>query len=279
MRRAYEFIRENEKGGLFIPPPLPNSSKPKGFKTYMDLLEYDDGDCPTSNQGFHCGALLAAKELGLGATDDDIDRAVAGFQSLFNERRGFFPTSKMQPDILGQDTLYGAAMTYAVFGRKVATDDQVKRHLRHTFRVMPAHGMRVISNADGSLLDGHGGAYVWGGSWFMCDHANLQLGQIHGMKAEEMDRRLVERIMAEVKHYPAFSGSINTVTGRPHGHILYSSHSGYAWMRPEIRKRLGLDGPDAVAEAVDKRLGVVNDKMANEKGWLRLSGTMGEERK
>ena len=37
-----------------------------------DLGSYDDDDAPASNQGFHCGALLAAQELGLGITDAEI---------------------------------------------------------------------------------------------------------------------------------------------------------------------------------------------------------------
>ena len=65
VRKAYEFLRRHEKDGLYIPPSLPGSPNPKGWKTYHDVLLYDDDDSPASNQGFHCGALLAAKELGL----------------------------------------------------------------------------------------------------------------------------------------------------------------------------------------------------------------------
>jgi hypothetical protein len=89
----------------------------------MDVLHYEDDDCPASNQGFHCGALLAAKELGLPVTDVDIDAAIAAYQRIFNNKLGFMPTSLKQQDVPGQDTLYGATLTYAVFGRKVLTDD------------------------------------------------------------------------------------------------------------------------------------------------------------
>ena len=74
VRRAYEFIRSHEKDGFYIPPLLPGSPNPKGWKTYHDVLPYEDGDCPTSDQGFHCGALLAARELSLGATERDVER-------------------------------------------------------------------------------------------------------------------------------------------------------------------------------------------------------------
>ena len=69
VRKAYEFIRQHEKDGLYVPPPLPGSPNPKGWKTYHDVLLYDEDDSPASNQGFHCGALLAAKELGLDVTE------------------------------------------------------------------------------------------------------------------------------------------------------------------------------------------------------------------
>lgn len=266
VRRAYEFIRGHETNGFFIPPSLPGSPNPKGWKTYHDVLLYEEGDCPASDQGFHCGALLAAKELGLGATDADIESAIAGYRSLFNPARGFMPTSRMQSDTLGQDTLYGATLTYAVFGRKLLTDEIVRTHHRTSEKVKTPYGLRVISQADGSLLPGHSGVYCYGGSWFLNDAANYLLAGVHGAPAKEVDALLAERIAREIAQVPAFNESISTVDGHPHGHILYSWNSGYWWLRKEIRKRLGQTGPDPVAVAIDERLGVVR-----ENGKLRLS--------
>ena len=265
VRTAFEFIRRNERDGLFVHPHTPSAKPPGGFKTYMDVLPYPEGDTPASNQGFHCGALMAAKELGLPVTDADIDAAISGYQGLFNRTRGFMPTSRMQPDILGQDVLYGATLTYAVFGRKVLTDEQVLAHYRTSERVKSPYGLRVISQADGSLLPGHSGAYVFGGSWFLCDAANYLLAGVHGLDSAEVDLRLVERIELELRHNPAFNEDIDTTTGKPHGHVLYSWNSGFWWLRKEIRRRLGQTGPDPVAAAVDAKLGVVRDG-----GFLRL---------
>ena len=255
VRRAYEFLRRHEKDGFYIPPSLPGSPNPKGWKTYHDVLLYDDDDCPTSNQGFHCGALLAAQELGLEVTEQDIERAIAAYRSLFNAERGFLPTSRKQRDTLGQDTLYGATLTYAVFGRKLLTDEQVLTHFRTSEKVKTPYGLRVISQADGSLLPGHSGVYCYGGSWFLNDAANYLLAGVHGLPAAEVDALLVERIAREIVHVPAFNESISTVTGQPHGHILYSWNSGYWWLRKEIRRRLGQTGPDPVGAAIDARLG------------------------
>ena len=229
------------------------------------MLPYDDDDSPASDQGFHCGALLAAKELGLGVTDQDIERAIAAYRSLFNTERGFMPTSRKLRDTLGQDTLYGATLTYAVFGKKLLTDEQVLTHYRTSEKVKTPYGLRVISQADGSLLPGHSGVYCYGGSWFLNDAANYLLAGVHGLPAAEVDALLAERIEREIAHVPAFNESISTVDGQPHGHILYSWNSGYWWLRKEIRQRLGQTGPDPVDAAIDARLGVVR-----EKGVLRL---------
>jgi hypothetical protein len=259
IRQAYEFLRRNEKDGMFIPPPLPGAPNSKGWKTYHDVLPYDDDDSPASNQGFHCGALIAAKELGLAANDQDIERAIVAFRSLFNTERGFMPTSRKLHDVLGQDTLYGATLTYAVFGRKLLTDDQVLMHFRTSEKVKTPYGLRVISQADGSLLPGHTGVYCYGGSWFLNDAANYLLAGVHGLPAAEVDQLLTERIGREIAHAPAFNESISTVTGQPHGHILYSWNSGYWWLRKEIRKRLGQTGRDPVDSAIDSRLGVIRE--------------------
>jgi hypothetical protein len=265
VRRAHEFIRRHEKAGAYVPPPLPGAPDPRWCKTYMDVLPYEDGDIPASNQGFHCGALLAARELGLPVSDKQVAAAVAAYQGIFNTERGFMPTSLMRKDTLGQDTLYGATLTYAAFGRKVLTDEQVLTHYRTSEKVKSKYGLRVISAADGSLLPGHNGAYCHGGSWFFCDSGNYLLAGVHGLPAAEVDARLVERIMLELTRSPAFNEDINTVTGMPHGNTPYADYSGFLWLRGEIRRRLGQKGPDPVASAVDAHLKVVQDK-----GVLRL---------
>jgi hypothetical protein len=260
VRKAYEFIRRHEKAGAYVPPSLPGAPNPKGWKTYMDILQYEDGDVPASNQGFHCGALLAAQELGLPVDDKQVDAAIAAYQGIFNTKRGFMPTSVMQKDALGQDTLYGATLTYAAFGRKVLTDDQVLLHYRTSEKVKSKYGLRVISAADGSLLPGHNGVYCHGGSWFFCDSGNYLLAGVHGLPAAEVDARLIERIKLELRRSPAFNEDINTVSGMPHGNTPYADYSGYLWLRGEIRRRLGQKPPDPVGLAIDAFLKVVRDE-------------------
>jgi hypothetical protein len=256
VERAYRFIREHEVDGLYIPPRL----KPelKCFKTYHDQLNYEDDDAPSSDQGFHCGALMAAKELGLPVTDAMIDKAIDGYRKIFNPAGGYMATSLKQQENIGQDGLYGEVLTFAVFGKKLLTDEMVRKHLETTMRIQSPYGMRVISKANGDLLDGHSGVYTNGGSWFLNDGANYLDGLIHGMDPKWVDDQLLWRMEKELAFMPAFHESISTVTGKPHGHHLYSWNSGYWWLRREVRKQLGQTGPDSVEEHMDKELGIVH---------------------
>ena len=257
VERAYRFIREHEKDGLYIPPRL----KPelKCFKTYHDQLNYEDDDSPSSDQGFHCGALMAAKELGFPVTDEDIEKAIKGYRKMFNREGGYMATSLKQQENIGQDALYGEVLTYVVFGKKLLPDGIVKTHLETTMRIQSPYGMRVISKANGDLLDGHSGVYTNGGSWFLNDGANYLDGLIHGMDPKWVDDQLVWRMEKELAFMPAFHESISTVTGKPHGHHLYSWNSGYWWLRREVRKQLGMTGPDPVEVRMDKELGIIHN--------------------
>ena len=263
LKRAYLFIRQHEREGLYIPPRLKSDSA--AFKTYHDQLPYDDDDAPSSNQGFHCGALMAARELGLGVKDEEIAKAIEGYRRMFNASGGYMATSLKQQDHVGQDSLYGEVLTFAVFGQKLLPDEMVRRHLETSVRIQSPYGMRVISKANGDLLEGHSGVYVYGGSWFLNDAANYLDGLIHGMDAKWVDDQLLWRLQKELASMPAFHESISTVDGKPYGHHLYSWNSGFWWLRREVRKRLGQTGPDPVGAALDVRLGVVR-----ENGALRL---------
>ncbi|MBX3176771.1 MAG: hypothetical protein KF886_05385 [Candidatus Hydrogenedentes bacterium] len=255
VERAYNFIRAHEKDGLFLPPRLmPNA---KTHRTYMDVLPYEDGDAPSSNQGFHCGALYAARELGYEVSDAEIEAAKAGYRKMFNEDGGYMATSLMQQEHIGQDALYGAALTYAVFGEKLLPDDIVLRHLETSLKTQSPWGMPVISKADGTLIDGHSGVYTFGGSWFLTDAGVYLAALIHGAPAEEIDRHLLWRLEKELATMPAFHESISTLDGHPHGHHLYSWNSGFWWLRKHVRDRLGMTGPDPLAAILDEKLGVI----------------------
>jgi hypothetical protein len=234
----------------------------------MDLFYYADGDSPVSNQGFQCGALLAASELGLSATEADFASACRAYARAFNAQGGYFPTSVMRQEVFGGDALYGEAITFAAFGRKSLPDDLVLKHCQHARDIQTPFGIRVVSKANGDLLaadqygpgNPHGlppekaGAYVQGGSWFFCDAGTWLSGLVHGLNPELVDSLLIRRIQTELAYSPSFSESIHTRTGRPHGNILYGANAVYLWLRTEIRRRLGHQRPDPVNVAIDRYL-------------------------
>jgi hypothetical protein len=263
-RRSLEFICDNQKSGAYVPPVAAgNAREPLGWKSYMDLFYYADGDSPTSNQGFHCGALMAARELSLGIDDSKIERACRAYAEMFNASGGYFPSSVLRPEVFGGDALYGEAVSFAAFGRKSLPDELVLRHCRHAIKTQSPYGIRVVSKANGDLLEAdqygpgnpHGlpperaGAYVQGGSWFFCDAGTWLSGLAHGLDPATVDSLLIRRIRDELAHVPAFNESINTRTGEPHGNILYSANSLYVWLRARIRARLGITGADPVDAA------------------------------
>jgi len=236
------------------------------------MLEYEDGDTPSSNQGFHCGALLAARELGYEISDAEIERAKEGYRRMFNAAGGYMQTSLMQPEHIGQDSLYGEVLTYATFGEKLLPDDIVRTHLETTMKIQSPYGMRVISKANGELLHGHSGVYVFGGSWFLNDSANYLCGLIHGMDPQWVEDQLLWRLERELAVMPAFHESISTVDGHPHGHHLYSWNSGFYWLRREVRRHLGMPEADPLDARLDHRLGVrkYNGRLELEPGMAIL---------
>ena len=92
-----------------------------------------------------------------------------------------------------------------MFGRQLLTDDQVLGHLRTSLKIQTPYGLRVISKADGSLLPGHSGEYVYGGSWFLCDAANYLVAAAHGLPAAEAEQLLITRIEKELAHVRRFT--------------------------------------------------------------------------
>jgi hypothetical protein len=189
--------------------------------------------------------------------------ACAAYARMFNRGGGYFPTSMQRQEVFGGDALYGAAVTFAAFGRKALPDELVLRHCRHAVKIQSPYGLRVLSKADGAFLDAdqygpgnpHGlppekaGAYVQGGSWFFCDAGTWLAGLAHGLDPALVDSLLIRRIRQQLRHTPAFAEDLNTRTGEPHGNELYSANSLYPWLRRNIRRRLGMPAPDRVEAA------------------------------
>jgi len=288
-RQAFAFIRQHEENGAFIPPrtrPNLSNGQPDFFgKTYMDLFFYGDGDCPSSDQGFHCAALVAAKELGFAVKESDIERAAKVYREMFNQAGGYFQTSRQLKHIISQDALMGEVLGYALFGRKFLPDETVRRHIVTVEKGKTPHGLRVFCQPDGSLLpvseygrtnapnpsfsEATQGAYISGGSWFFCDALTYLAGTIHGVDTEAMQQWRIER---ELRDQPSFKEYLHTVTGAPGGNILYSWNSAYWYLRQQCRHRLGVRGEDKMLHQVDENIGVkqMNHRLVLDPTAVRL---------
>ena len=75
------------------------------------------------------------------------------------------------------------------------------------------------------------------------------------MDSKWVDDRLLWRLEKELAFMPAFHESISTVTGKPHGHHLYSWNSGFWWLRREVRRQLGVKGDDPLEARLDREAG------------------------
>ncbi|MGZ4974301.1 MAG: hypothetical protein ACXWDN_16190 [Limisphaerales bacterium] len=276
-QQAFSFIRKHEENGAFIPPPtrpnLPNGKPDLFGKTYMDLFFYDNGDCPSSDQGFHCAALVAAKEIGFAVNESDIERASNVYRQMFNNAGGYFQTSRQLKHIISQDALMGEVLGYSLFGRKFLRDETVRRHIATVEKGKTPHGLRVFCQPDGSLLpvseygrtnapnpnfsEAQQGAYISGGSWFFCDALTYLAGTIHGVDTEAMQQWRIER---ELRDQPSFKEYLHTGTGAPGGNLLYSWNSAYWYLRQQCRSRLGIRGEDMMLQNVSEKLEVTHAK-------------------
>ena len=96
----------------------------------------------------------------------------------------------------------------------------------------------------------------------------VTLTQLDRRECQQTIAGIAERIEKEIAIVPAFNEDLNTVTGQPHGHILYSWNSGYSWLRKMFRQRMNRVGDDPVDTAINRKLNIVRDRTM----MLRLRG-------
>ena len=143
--KAYEFLRRTRRTASTSrlrcrARPIPRAGRPITTCCPMTMTIR-----PPATRASTAGRCWRRRNWGSPSPSQDIERAIAAYRSLFNTERGFMPTSRKLRDTLGQDTLYGATLTYAVFGKKLLTDEQVLTHFRTSEKVKTPYGLRVIS--------------------------------------------------------------------------------------------------------------------------------------
>lgn len=290
MDMAYTFIRGLEKDGAYLPNRVvfqadAPSDRHFNYRTYFDYMFYEDGDAPSSNQGFFCLALVAAKELGYPVSDREISNAANVYQSMFNPAEGFLATSQRRPSIVSQDGLMGEVLAYTLFGCTFLTNAIVHQHVLTVDAGKTANGLKIFCHGDGSYLNPaeyglpgfpntfmipptrQRGDYESGGSWFLCDALTYLAGTIHGLDTEAQQ---LWRIKREIRDTPSFKEWIGTASGQDGGNALYGWNGAYVYLRQLVRKRLGLPKTDPMFAQIDTALGVqhLNSQlMLNPSNW------------
>lgn len=222
---ALDYVESNTRNGWYIAPrnrPSPN------FRSWYDIVSFEDDDVLSYNQGLLPSALLAARAIGLRPTTSP-EQAVANYRALYLPDGGFFPLSQRKR-FLCVDALVGDTLAAVEFGQPLLEDAPVRQHYATLMaRAKTPYGFKVTCAEDGSLLpaEAHGahgylnpfftkypaGTYVWGGSWFLYDMLCLMSCYLHG--AEGAEDQIIERMALEIRLGGTYHEFINTVTGQP----------------------------------------------------------------
>ncbi|MFW5798162.1 MAG: hypothetical protein ACOCXX_00775 [Planctomycetota bacterium] len=225
MDDALAFMEEHTRDGAFHPPA---KGRPN-FRSWYDLVAFDDDDCISYNQGLFTTALVAAKHLGLNPTTDP-DCAAEVYRGLFNDEQGYYPLSRKKP-ALCVDAFAGDLLHRLLFGGHLLPTDTVARHFDLLNRVSKTdYGYKVTCAPDGSYLPGRfygsgdflaeafagthtPGKYQWGGSWCLYDMLCLMDMVAHGIDGADEAARW--RMRLEFSIDGTYHEYIDTVTGEP----------------------------------------------------------------
>jgi hypothetical protein len=163
----------------------------KNFKSWYDLVEFDDDDVITYNQGLLAVALMAAEALGLQPKTPSI-KAISNYQSMYKKDKGYFPLSRKK-DLLAVDVFAGDLLAQIYFKKPILSKESVHSHYnaivsnaktKYGFKVscLPNGDYAPITYycSDDEMLHWFGeGSYQWGGSWYLYDMLFLLNSYLH----------------------------------------------------------------------------------------------------
>lgn len=205
LRRALAYIMQQAHGGLYQSPA-------GNYVSWFDSFRLKHPDTLAYNQGLFAVALQAARALGLGVGDAQIEQAAAGYRSLADAKGGYlrFSRTLRYHDISG---LTGEYLSLWLFKRPLLTDAIVRR----TLATQPGFqgGFRVVVSATGTYLSPRTfsvhlfpGDYQNGGSWLLYDYMALATGALHHVPG--MAARMRQRLSAEFAAGTTYHEYLNT---------------------------------------------------------------------
>jgi len=222
---AVSFIEKNTLDNRYL---VKGTNGKPTFRSWYDIVAFEDNDPITYNQGLLVVALMVLKELDIN-TSIDPEEALEHYRAAFDDENGFYMLSAKKK-FYAADALIGDLMSIMLFGKALLPDDRVKRH--YDFMTKTArtdYGFKVTCRKDGSYLTKEDhlipgfeeefferstpGAYAWGGSYYLYDMLCLIPCYLHGAKGC-LDV-MIERTLLELRTGGTTHEHINTLTGEP----------------------------------------------------------------
>jgi len=203
--RALGYVRAQAPDGLYL-------SRAGDYASWFDSFRLRRVGTLSYNQGLYAVAMQSARSLRLGVGGAEVARAVGGYRSLVDSRRGYL---RMGSDLNYHDIsgLAGEFLSLWLFHRPLLGDSAVRSTLetQPTFR----GGFAVVSDGRGRYLPQRAfsvhlsdGAYQNGGSWLLFDYMALAAGWLHHLPG--VAERMRSRLEAEFEAGPAFREYLDT---------------------------------------------------------------------
>lgn len=263
---ALAWLEMHTQYGSFHPPSARKNKM--DFRSWYDLVSFEDDDCITYNQGLFAASLKAAEVLGL-RPSTEFEDACAVYRRLYNSEEGFFPLSRRK-NLLCVDALAGDLLGKILFGESLLPAGHVHAHFERLRRhAWTDYGFKVTCTPDGSYApaDAYGaghmleeafqnpdnaGSYQWGGSWCLYDMLCILDAVARG--ADGAMDVAIKRMRIEFRLGGAYHEHINTLTGEPR-------KPGQGWNAcvPVLWRRLINAGlaDDRSLQALDETLGEI----------------------
>lgn len=223
------------------------------FQYWQDSIAFDRSDLITYNQGLLALALRVADAFGLNLHGASAREATDRYRDLFQEGRGYFPVSRLKPDLLGPDCLIPDLLSQLYFDEAILPATSVREHFLSMNRLsLTGYGYKILGRSDGRYpdleemsIDGYVseaqkadfevGDYQRGGSWFLYDCTFLLDAILHGI--QEAHPLLFWRVRMELDAHGTTFEYLHTRTGKPHKSNMGWNVAIYAILRQA--KKLG----------------------------------------
>ncbi|SEJ77776.1 hypothetical protein SAMN05192553_11278 [Cyclobacterium xiamenense] len=187
-RKTLAYIEGRTQEGWYY---AAHTNSTKNLKSWYDMVEFDEDDVLTYNQGLLAVALMAAEALGLEPKTTST-KAISNYQSMYKDEKGYFPLSRKK-DLLAVDVFTGDLLAQLYFGKALLREESVHAHFQTIVaNAKTDYGYKVTSLANGDYAPlayyssedkknkWYGeGSYQWGGSWYLYDMLFLLNSYLH----------------------------------------------------------------------------------------------------